>query len=349
MIRREFVRRRDANAASDFPFCDGSGRIQRRRAAAVFRLSRLNAQSKGEEIMHHQGNGNRLKRIFGGLKWSWPGLILFAVISGVVTGLIALLVPDGNSFRQIAVTFEAWIVLAVIVAVNCEKPLEAACKTFVYFLISQPLVYLVQVPFHSMGFGLFRYYWPYWFYWTAAVFPGAFIAWYVKRDDWIAALILSVALAMLILIGSGYLKELISAPPKFLVAALFCFGSVPLLILCILHKRNPRLIAAGIAVLVLVVCMFVQFRSGVGKDYEFSFGLDPEKYPVTEGWRAELEDPDNGTVILTPGEDVIGPGCHVVIRDISKPTGIILTDPDGSKYTVPLVVEQTENGLSVSY
>ena len=43
---------------------------------------------------------------------TWLRLVLFAVISGIITGLIALWVPEGNSFRQIAVTFEAWIVLA---------------------------------------------------------------------------------------------------------------------------------------------------------------------------------------------------------------------------------------------
>ena len=88
-----------------------------------------------------------LNKLFGGLKMTWPKLILFAVISGIITALIALLVPEGNSVRQIAVTFEVWVVLAIIIVVNCEKPLEAACKTFVYFLISQPLVYLIQVPF----------------------------------------------------------------------------------------------------------------------------------------------------------------------------------------------------------
>ena len=86
-----------------------------------------------------------LRKMFGGIRMTWRTLILFAILSGIVTGLIALLVPDGNSLRQIAVTFEAWIVLAILVVVNCEKPMEAACKTFVYFLISQPLVYLVQV------------------------------------------------------------------------------------------------------------------------------------------------------------------------------------------------------------
>ncbi len=289
-----------------------------------------------------------LKKLFGGIKMTWPRLILFAAVSGLVTGLIALLVPDGSSFRQIAVTFEAWIVLAVIVVVNCDKPLEAACKTFVYFLISQPLVYLVQVPFNRLGFGLFMYY-RYWFYWTIATFPGAFIAWYIKRDDWIAAVILSVALAALIFLGTGYLRDLISRPPKFLLAALFCFGSVPVLILCVLHKRNPRLIAAGLAVLALTAFLFYQFRNGISGGYNVSIGLDPEAYPVTEEWTAEMEDPDNGTVTLMPGDGVVSPACKVTIKDIDRPTGIILTDPEGKTYPVLLVVEQDGSGIKVSY
>ena len=289
-----------------------------------------------------------LNKLFGRIRMTWPRLILFAVVSGVVTGLIALLVPDGSSFRQIAVTFEAWIVLAIIIVVNCDKPPEAACKTFVYFLISQPLVYLVQVPFNRLGFDLFHYYWPTWFYWTVATLPGAFIAWFIKRDDWIAAVILSVALGMLIFLGGDYLRSLLQAPPKYLVSTLFCFGSVPVLILCVLHKRNPRLIAAGLAVLALAGSLFYHFRNGLN-GYEITIGLDPDLYPVTEDWTAELEDPENGTVSLMPGYDIISPNCHIVIKDIDKPTGIILTDPDHHTYTIPLVVEQTEDGISVSY
>ena len=247
-----------------------------------------------------------IRKIFGGIKMTWPRLILFAVISGLITGLVALLVPEGNSFRQIAVTFEAWIVLAIIVVVNCDKPLEAACKTFVYFLISQPLVYLVQVPFNSMGFGLFKYYYPYWFWWTVATLPGGFIAWFIKRDDWIAALILSVALCGLILFGTGYLADLIRTPPKFLVSTLFCYGSVPVLILCILHKRNPRLIAAGISIAALIVLLILQFRGGINnRNFQVSFGLDGEKYPVTAEWKVRLEDPENGTASLYIGEGII--------------------------------------------
>ena len=290
-----------------------------------------------------------MKKIFGGIKMTWPVLILFAVISGLITGLIALLVPDGSSFRQIAVTFEAWILLAIIVVVNCEKPLDAACKTFVYFLISQPLVYLVQVPFNSMGFGLFRYYYPYWFYWTLATFPGGFIAWFIKRDDILGSLILSVALAGLVSFGSDYLKTLLSDPPKFLVSTLFCFGTVPLLIVAVLHKRNPRLIASGIAVLALAFCLFLQFRNGTDRNYEMNIGLDWEKYPITEEWTAALEDPENGTVSLTPGEDVISPMCQVMIKDINRPAGIILTDPEGNTYRIPLQIKKNGSSIEVSY
>ncbi len=130
---------------------------------------------------------------------------------------------------------------------------------------------------------------------------------------------------------------------------MFCFGSVPVLILCILHKRNPRLIATGIALLVLAGSLFYQFRNGISNNYDISLGLDPEKYPITEGWTAQMEDPDNGTVTVTPGSGIISPNCKVSIKDINWPTGIILTDPEGKTYTVPLKVEQDENGISVSY
>ena len=40
-----------------------------------------------------------MNKIFGGIRMTWFRLILHAVISGIVTGLIALWVPEGNSSR----------------------------------------------------------------------------------------------------------------------------------------------------------------------------------------------------------------------------------------------------------
>ena len=289
-----------------------------------------------------------VKKIFGGLKMTWPRLIIFAVISGIVTALIALLVPEGNSIRQIAVTFEVWIVLAVIIVVNCEKPLEAACKTFVYFLISQPLVYLIQVPFSSMGWGLFGYY-RYWFCWTLATFPGAFIAWYIKRDDWIGAVIHSVALVALIWFGAGYLKQLIGNFPYYLLATLFCFGMVPVLILAVHRQKAARLTASVIAAVAFVVIMILTFVGYNPNTYNVSIGLDEEQYPVTEGWTAELEDPENGTVALQVGEGFFGPTLHLEFRDYTKNTNVILKDPDSKEWPFPIEITKDGNTIQISY
>ena len=288
------------------------------------------------------------RKLFGGLRMTWPRLILFAVISGIVTALIALLVPQGNSIKQIAVTFEAWIVLAIIIVVNCETPLEAACKTFIYFLISQPLVYLIQVPFSSMGWKLFGYY-TYWFYWTLATFPGAFIAWYIKRDDWIAAVIHSVALVALIWIGTGYLKQLIGNFPQYLLATLFCFGIVPVLIFSVHHNKAAKVTASVIAAAAFALFVILAFAGSNPNAYSANIGLDENQFPVTEGWTAELEDPENGTVDLETGGEYICPSVRVEFKDYTKNTNVILRDPDGNAWLFPIRITKDGNTLSISY
>ncbi len=86
--------------------------------------------------MKHQSSETRsskvygyLSRLFGGLKMTWTNVIIFAVGTGVFTGLMALLVPANNSFHDIAVNLEAWVLFALIIITNCEKPLESSLKT----------------------------------------------------------------------------------------------------------------------------------------------------------------------------------------------------------------------------
>ena len=84
-------------------------------------------------------------KVYGGLDMSWRNVILFAVGTAVIT-TIFLVVPifKDTSFERMGVTFEAWIFFAVIIMANCKTPLDSALKTFVFFLISQPLIYLFQ-------------------------------------------------------------------------------------------------------------------------------------------------------------------------------------------------------------
>ncbi|MBR3204368.1 hypothetical protein IKF81_01650 [Candidatus Saccharibacteria bacterium] len=205
-----------------------------------------------------------LEKIFGGLKITWPKLIIFAIIMGLYTGLVAMLVPDGNSFHDIAVTLEWWVLPAIIIIVNSKKPLEAALKTFVFFLISQPLVYLVQVPFNSMGWGLLGYY-KYWFMITILTFPGGFIGWFIKKDKWYSGIILSVMTVLLALTGVSYVKSFSETFPNHLISAVYCFAIIPAFIFGIFKDKKPRIITTVITIVAVVV--YVAFI-GLEKPYE---------------------------------------------------------------------------------
>lgn len=197
---------------------------------------------------------------------SWRNTIIFAVIMGIYTALMAMYVPDGNSFHDIAVTPEWWVLPAIIVIVNCKKPLEAALKTFVFFLISQPLVYLVQVPFNSMGWGLFGYY-RYWFYVTLLTLPGGFIGWFIKKDEWYSGIILSVMTGLLTAIGISFILNYMDNPPNHLITIIYCFSIIPVFIFAIFKKKIPRIICAVITVVVALAYGIVSFGRG-GAPYE---------------------------------------------------------------------------------
>ena len=99
-----------------------------------------------------------LNKLYGGLHVSWPAVILYAAGTAVLTSVFPILpVFKNTSFERMGVNLEAWIFFAVILMANCKKPLESACKTFVFFLVSQPLIYLIQVPFTTLGWGIFRF------------------------------------------------------------------------------------------------------------------------------------------------------------------------------------------------
>lgn len=211
-------------------------------------------------------------KIFGGLKMSWLTVVIMAVALGIWTALMAMFVPDGNSFHDIAVTPEWWVLPAILIIVNCKKPVEAALKVFVFFLISQPLVYLIQVPFNSMGWGLFGYY-PYWFKITLATLPGGFIGWYVKKDEWYSGVILAVMTVLLSWLGLGFAKSLGGSFPNHLLTTIYCFGIIPVFIFGLFKKWQPRVITAVITVVAFVVILIlsIPFDGGEYETYNTSF------------------------------------------------------------------------------
>lgn len=281
-----------------------------------------------------------VRKAFGGVEMTWKKVILFAILAGVVTALAAMYVPDGNSFHEIAVSFEVWILCAILIIVNCESPKEAALKTFVFFLISQPLVYLIQVPFAAMGWGLFGYY-KYWFIITLLTLPGAYIGWFIKKDNVLAGVILSVMLVLSLILGFGYLEDTMAHFPRHLVSTLFCFGQVPLLIFGVFHEKKARL-TAGIISIVAAVVIVVMSVLGPSLDTRYVYALDPSVYPVDETWTVTTLDEEISTAELRETDMEDGVYVLDVFIHEAPANQITLTDGEGNKYYFTVRYDEAE-------
>lgn len=189
------------------------------------------------------------KKLFGGIAMTWPRLLLFAAITGVYTGLINQ-VPFlyDTSFRDIAVTYEWWVFFAIIVVTNCQSPLEAALKCFVFFLVSQPLVFLVEAPTIGLDRAWF-YYRAYWLTMTLLTLPGGFVAYYAKKQNLLGAVVLGVGNAIVALMGLGYAIQAIRQFPCHLLTVLFCAAEVVVTTLCIQGAKRERIVAFVVALL----------------------------------------------------------------------------------------------------
>ena len=203
---------------------------------------------------------NMIKRwtdkLYGGLNMTWLTVILYAVGAAVLTSVFLVLpVFKNTSFERMGVTLEAWIFFAVILMANCKKPLESALKTFVFFIVSQPLIYLIQAPFNVLGWGIFRYY-RNWAVWTALTFPMAFVGWYITKKNWLSVLIFSPVLAFLGYTAYETGVACFRAFPHLLIAALFCLMQIALYVVVFFPKMLQKLVGVLIPIIVIVVLAF---------------------------------------------------------------------------------------------
>ncbi len=227
-------------------------------------------------------------------KMTWKRVIVLALITAVVTaGLKLIPALNGTSFQDIAVNLECWILFAVYIIINCEKWQEASIKTFVFFLISQPLIYLIQVPFAGMGFGLFQYY-KYWFVITVLTLPGAAIAFLVKRKDWLGTAVLSVATGFLGFMTADYFWSVKAKFPKHILSMCFCIALVLFLAFVLLDKKMHRIVAVGVAVVVLAVSLFILKP------------IDKQTIDLGEGtWTCTVDKPDIADVVISDGTQAL--------------------------------------------
>lgn len=199
-----------------------------------------------------------LNKLFGGLKMSWLFVVVFALIVGVYSGTVgALPITDHTSFHDIAVSQEAWVIFAFIIVSNCKKSWEAALKVFVFFLISQPVFYLVDIALGGISaeFAL-QCYLNVWGPATLLTLPGGFIAYFIQKQNPLGWVVLGMGCALQAVLGMAYVIMMLRNPPFHLLTVILCFGSIPAFIFALQHDKRGRIatfaICAGVIVLVLV-------------------------------------------------------------------------------------------------
>ncbi len=270
-----------------------------------------------------------LNKLFGGIKMSWIKVIIFALCAGVYTGVINQIPFLYNtSFRDIAISYEWWVLFAVIIASNCRKWWESALKIFVFFLISQPVVFLVEIPTLPLSQS-FEYY-KYWFFITLVTLPGGAIAYFIKKNNILGTLIISVAMAFIGIHGVSFIFK------GHILSAVFCALQIAAYVLVFTKKWQYKLIALIITVIAMCAAIYFLFAQ------ENSTGVG---LPSGEWTLSEMTVEDGSRVEITDGSmyyyynSILSKDKKIILQNSSGET-LTFDFESGNLNTIP---EESEN------
>ena len=290
---------------------------------------------------------NALRKAFGELNITWPKLIIWAVIAGLYTGLMAMLpAARDTSFADISISFEVWILFGILIIMNSKTAVESAAKCFVFFLISQPIVYLVQVPFNVMGWGIFVYY-KGWFIWTLLTIPMGFIGWDIKKEKWWGLVILGAMMAFLGFHYMGFLREAFTYFPQHLLSAIFC--AVTLVIYPFAIFRDEKIRKAGIIIAIIMLILFTAIAVMGGHNYyETDLLMSGESNPeFDDTCTAEFADPSYGDLSIEYEQGLETYKLHAVFKKQGE-TQFTLTDIEGNEYIYDLQIGRNTYNIKLA-
>lgn len=288
---------------------------------------------------------SKIKKFFCESDLTWKKIIIFAIVIGIYTGIMALLpFTEYTSFEDISISFEWWVLFGVFIILNSKSPLDAGVKCFVFFLISQPVVYLVQVPFSSEGWGIFQYY-PRWFKWTLLTFPMGCIGHFLKKDKWWGMLILTPVMCFVGYHYISFLTASITAFPYHILSALFC--AVTIVLYPVITFNNKKIKTAGLIIAALI--LIGGTVASITADHTFYnatilYSEDNDKY-FDQTYDAALEDSSYGTVSIAYDEES---DCFVINAEFKRPGSSVLTltSPDGKTTKYNLTVSKNTYDLT---
>lgn len=281
--------------------------------------------------------GKITDKLFGGINLTWPKVIIAAVIAGVITSVIAIIPQFHNtSFIGITVSFEVWVLFGIIIIMNSKSNLDSALKCFVFFLISQPLVYLIQVPFSELGWQLFVYY-RYWFMWTILCFPMGFVGYWMKKDKWWGYLIMLPMIALTASSYATYFSDFLFYMPKFILISVFCAAAMILYPVVIFKDKIIRTIGAAVgSVAVIAITVLCLLDPPV---YNTDIMSNSEEHPLGASYTVSLADNSYGDVKIVYMEEIEDYMLHADFRKAGD-TELTVVSPDGVKTEYNVHIER---------
>lgn len=243
------------------------------------------SDKKEEKTKKSEQPKNILDKLFGGINLTWPKLIISAIVIGVLVGIIMCIPAIENTpLTDIGAIMYWWVLFGVIIITNSKSNVDSALKCFIFFLISQPLIYLVEVPFKEMGWGLFGYWRNIWLWWTLATIPMGYIGYWIKKQKIYSAFILAPALVLVALEGASGFTEKDS-----ILRSVFCAVILIALLLGVLKSWKLRGISAVVAIVVAFALYFI--NAPKPEDYKFNLTYDMSEYGVTaeKEWAIESD------------------------------------------------------------
>ena len=160
------------------------------------------------------------------------------------------------------------------------------------FLISQPLVYLVQDIINRSN--LFMTYYKFWVVWTIACLPMGYIGYYMKKDKYWGLAILTPVLVLLGFMLNKYLSETLFFFPRHLLTTIFCITTLILYPLVIFKDRKLKTIGSIISSLIVVIMTFLSLKNPIV--YSTEILSDSDEFHFDDTYKAYLVDEKYGDV-----------------------------------------------------
>ena len=285
----------------------------------------------------------KIKKVFCGINLTWTKVIIFAIVTALYTALINQ-VPflKETSFQDIAISFECWILFGIIIIMNSNSNMDSALKCFVFFLISQPLIYLFEVPF--LGWSILRYY-KNWIVWTILTLPMGYIGYYLKKGKWWGFIIL---IPMLLFLGFHYnlfLKETIYAFPKHLLSAMFCAITMYIYGLVCFEKKNARIIITIINTIIIIGMTILALINPKIYNTTLLLSGGEEGIEFDSTYTVTLEDSKYGEAYIDYIESIEAYALNVRCKKAGK-TKVILKSPDGIEKVYDVTIKNNTYNIT---